>query len=93
MKKETIFKIGAVTLLKLSISLFAEFPQLPKRVGNPILVKTTLWLPALLLAGLGNNFKKSVLSVSKQLKDVSGFIADFIEIVVDFRQIITNKQK
>lgn len=88
MKKETSFKNGAVKLINLSISLFVKFLQPPKCAGSSILVKSPHSLPALLLAKLRNNFKKSVLSVSKQLKDISRFKEVYNQIVVDIRQII-----
>lgn len=90
MKKETSFKIEAVTLLNLSISFFAKFLQPPKKAGSPILVNTLFKLPAPPLAELRD---KSVLSVSKQLKGFSEFLAGYNEKVVDIGQILTNKQK
>lgn len=67
--KKTSIKIGAVKLLNLSISLFNKFLQPPKSAGNPILVNPPIRLPALsYLDKFRNIFKKSVLSVSKQLK-------------------------
>jgi len=93
LKKETSFIIGAVTLLNLSISFFAKFLQPPKKAGSPILVNTLSRLPAPPLAELRNKFKKSALSVSKQLKGFSEFLAVYNEKVVDIEQILTNKQK
>ncbi len=75
MKKETSFKIEAVTLLNLSISFFAKFLQPPKNAGSPNLVNNPPELPAPPLAELGNKFKKSVLSVSKQLEKISRLVA------------------
>jgi len=71
LKKQTSFKIGAVTLLILSISLVALGLHANEGVKTPLKVELTA-LPSASLNEPGTEFQeKSALSVSEQLENVS----------------------